>query len=152
MAECATPEAAPVSTTPETPITLMPIQAGIDSKEIHRRAVGSYTTSQRARYEHIFYLRLVDVRGVYTLEKYSGMVHYCEALFGYSSRMTKDLLRVGETLERFPKLAEAFKRGEIEYSKVREITRVVDAGPFHPAYRLGNRGGVARPRPEAQHP
>ncbi|MBN1419527.1 MAG: hypothetical protein JXP34_12175 [Planctomycetes bacterium] len=119
MADCAVAEADAVTTTSFTPT-----EAGIESDEIHERALASFTCEQQARYAHIFYLRLVETRGVYMLKGYSSMVHYGEANFGYSERKTRDLLRVGDALERFPKIAGAFEAGAIDYSKVREITKV----------------------------
>src|SRR5438270_2752985 len=44
---------------------------------------------------------------------------------GISMRTAQDQVRVGRALLEFPAIAQAFCRGELSYSKVRAITRVV---------------------------
>src|SRR4051812_20546374 len=52
----------------------------------------------------------------------SWLVHFC----GLARPTAKDKLRVALELSRRPLLAEAHARGELSYSKVRAMTRVVD--------------------------
>ncbi len=49
---------------------------------------------------------------------------YVERLFGYSARSTQEKLRVAETLEELPAMADALRSGELNWSAVRELTRV----------------------------
>ena len=50
---------------------------------------------------------------------------YIERLFGYKPRSTQEKLRVAEALEGLPALAHALAGGELSWSAVRELTRVV---------------------------
>ncbi len=49
---------------------------------------------------------------------------YVERLFGYSARSTQEKLRVAEALEELPTMADALRSGELNWSAVRELTRV----------------------------
>lgn len=48
-----------------------------------------------------------------------------ERLLGYSARTTAEKLRVAESLEKLPLLTRALQQGELTWSAVRELTRVV---------------------------
>src|SRR5262245_19179561 len=49
---------------------------------------------------------------------------YIERLFGYKPRSTQEKLRVAEALEELPVIAEALETGALNWSAVRELTRV----------------------------
>jgi hypothetical protein len=49
---------------------------------------------------------------------------YIERLFGYQPRSTQEKLRVAEALEGLPALERALRDGELNWSAVRELTRV----------------------------
>jgi 5-methylcytosine-specific restriction endonuclease McrA len=55
---------------------------------------------------------------------YGAFSEYVERLFGYKPRSTQEKLRVAESLEGLPILAQALSSGEISWSAVRELTRV----------------------------
>ncbi|MEO8185135.1 MAG: HNH endonuclease signature motif containing protein [Deltaproteobacteria bacterium] len=55
---------------------------------------------------------------------YGGFSEYIERLFGYKPRSTQEKLRVAQSLEDMPALAQALARGELSWSAVRELTRV----------------------------
>jgi putative endonuclease len=52
---------------------------------------------------------------------------YAERLFGYTARSTQEKLRVAEALEELPAIARALEGGELNWSAVRELTRVAVA-------------------------
>jgi RuvA, C-terminal domain/HNH endonuclease len=56
---------------------------------------------------------------------YGSFAEYVERLFGYAPRVTHDKLRVAEALERLPELSRELWEGNVTYSHVRELTRVV---------------------------
>jgi hypothetical protein len=56
---------------------------------------------------------------------FGSFSEYVERLFGYQPRSTQEKLRVAEALERLPALAQALSNGELSWSGVRELTRVV---------------------------
>ena len=52
---------------------------------------------------------------------------YAEKELEIGARQAYDLARVGRSFEELPKIAEAFRSGEVAWSKVREVTRVASA-------------------------
>jgi hypothetical protein len=55
---------------------------------------------------------------------FGSFAEYVERLFGYKPRTTQDKLRVAEALETLPATARALEEGELNWSAVRELTRV----------------------------
>ncbi len=58
---------------------------------------------------------------------YAHFREYADRVFGWSGRQTEERLRVARVLRDSPVLAGSFERGELVYSVVRELTRVVDS-------------------------
>jgi hypothetical protein len=56
---------------------------------------------------------------------------YVERLFGYSPRWTLERLRVAEALEDLPELAQSLRDGVMNWSALRELTRVATAENEH---------------------
>jgi hypothetical protein len=55
---------------------------------------------------------------------YASFGEYIERLFGLSRRTTEEKLRVAAALEALPELAEALRSGKLNWSVVRELSRV----------------------------
>ena len=55
---------------------------------------------------------------------FAGFPEYAERLFGYSPRLTHEKLRVAEALDELAELSQALRDGELNWSAVRELTRV----------------------------
>jgi hypothetical protein len=55
---------------------------------------------------------------------FGSFVEYAERLFGYKPRSIHERLRVAEALESLPALANALEEGRLNWSAVRELTRV----------------------------
>jgi hypothetical protein len=55
---------------------------------------------------------------------YASFGEYVERLFGLRRRVTEEKLRVAEALELLPELTEALRSGELNWSAVRELSRV----------------------------
>src|SRR5688500_4151126 len=55
---------------------------------------------------------------------YASFAEYIERLFGLKRRATEEKLRVAAALEALPELAEALRSGKLNWSVVRELTRV----------------------------
>src|SRR5689334_22448312 len=58
---------------------------------------------------------------------FGSFSEYVERLFGYTARSTQEKLRVAEALEALPAIAQALEGGTINWSAVRELTRVAVA-------------------------
>ncbi len=55
---------------------------------------------------------------------YSDVLHYARARFGLGVKATRERVRIGRALRELPRIEEAFVRGQLNYSRVRELTRV----------------------------
>jgi hypothetical protein len=55
---------------------------------------------------------------------FGSFAEYIERLFGYAPRATQEKLRVAEALEELPEIGEALATGSVNWSTVRELTRV----------------------------
>jgi hypothetical protein len=55
---------------------------------------------------------------------FASFSEYVERHFGYNGRLVKEKLRVAQALERLPQTSEALRAGELNWSAVRELTRV----------------------------
>jgi hypothetical protein len=73
----------------------------------------------------------------------ASFVEYAERIFGYGPRLTQDKLRVAESLESLPELAQALRDREASWSSVRELTRVATSETEH-AWLERARGHSAR--------
>ncbi len=58
---------------------------------------------------------------------FGSFAEYVGRLFGYSPRTTQEKLRVAEALEELPKMSTALESGAVNWSTVRELTRVAIA-------------------------
>ncbi len=68
-------------------------------------------------------LRVMFLDGLFHDLGYASMVAYGESL-QLSPRKTRDLLRIAAHLDELPVLADAFERGDIAWTKARELVRV----------------------------
>src|SRR5512141_1768205 len=55
---------------------------------------------------------------------FGSFAEYVERLFGYKPRSTQEKLRVAEALEELPLIAQALEEGSLNWSCIRELTRV----------------------------
>lgn len=58
---------------------------------------------------------------------YASFEQYIDFLLGYSPRMTRERLRVARALRELPQLTAALRQGDLNWSSVRELTRVAVA-------------------------
>jgi hypothetical protein len=58
---------------------------------------------------------------------FGSFAEYVERLFGYKPRSTQEKLRVAEALEGLPVIAQALEEGSLNWSCIRELTRVAVA-------------------------
>lgn len=58
---------------------------------------------------------------------FGSLSGYAERVFGFNPHATAERLRVGRILRAFPETAAALREGRLNFSKVREITRILTA-------------------------
>jgi len=97
---------------------------GLPAQQVLERLTASVRAGEVSERATAFYLKEVKDRGLVDLWDPRGIYPFAEARFGYSPKKTGDLLRIADALPELPKLDRAFNRGKIEWTKVREITRV----------------------------
>jgi hypothetical protein len=81
--------------------------------------------------------------GVHRRLGFASFGEYVERHFGHNRRLVKEKLRVALALERLPQTSEALRSGEVNWSAVRELTRVV-AAETESAWLDAARGRTAR--------
>jgi len=74
--------------------------------------------------EEAKWLRIADSEGVWHALGFVHGLEYLEEVFGYRPRTAKERLRVARELGDLPELAQALGSGELNYSVVRELSRV----------------------------
>jgi hypothetical protein len=104
------------------------LEAGLSVKDVHRRALVAHLWGQQAERRLAFYLREMDERRLYRDMGCSDVFHYATTALGLDRRRARALLRLAETLERLPAVAEAFEAGQLGWTKVREIAPIAHEG------------------------
>jgi hypothetical protein len=81
----------------------------------------------QAEFEEGKWLTCALNAGTHVRLGFGSFAEYVERLFGYSARTTQEKLRVAEALEELPKVSAALEVGTVNWSTVRELTRVAIA-------------------------
>ena len=74
-----------------------------------------------------FYLQEVEERGLYIDYGHACTVDYVRECLGLEDRKTRTLLHLARRFKELPKMKESFSRGEIPYTKAREVVKVATA-------------------------
>ena len=77
-----------------------------------------------ATYRFLVLLAEFDRQEVYTRHGLANAAQWLNWQCGIGTVTAREKLRVARALEGLPKISEAFRRGEVSYSKVRAMTRV----------------------------
>ena len=81
-----------------------------------------------ATYELLVKIREFDTEGLWHLEGICSCAHWLNWKCGIGMNAAREKVRVARALADLPKISEAFRCGEISYSKVRAVTRVAHSG------------------------
>jgi hypothetical protein len=73
---------------------------------------------------HVLLVAEWDRRGVWAAQGCRSAAHWLNWRVGTSLWAAREQVRVGRALRDLPKITEAFRAGEISYSKVRAVTRI----------------------------
>jgi hypothetical protein len=93
-------------------------------KVVHERVVSFAKQRAGLEWEEGRLLCEAQRAGVHRRLGFASFGEYVERLFGYNGRLVKEKLRVAQSLERLPQMSEALRVGELNWSAVRELTRV----------------------------
>ncbi len=103
------------------------LQEVLPLKEVERR-IGVAVTSAGLRHRVVaFYLRDVHERGLHQLAGHRTVVNYAVSRFGISRREARELFKAGMALADLPAIDEAFREGQLCWSKVRVLVKVAVA-------------------------
>ena len=71
-----------------------------------------------------FYLQEVENRRLYLKYGFASTVDYARERIGFEDRKTRYLVKMAERFEELPRLEKAFRRGDIPWTKAREVVKV----------------------------
>jgi hypothetical protein len=101
--------------------------AGSDAspwRQAHEELVRLATTRAGLDHEEGRWLLRAERTGAHVRLGYGSFREYAERLFGYSSRLVQEKLRVAAALEELPLLSGELEHGRLSFSAVRELSRV----------------------------
>jgi hypothetical protein len=93
-------------------------------KVVHERVVSFAKQRAGLEWEEGRLLCEAQRAGVHRRLGFASFAEYVERHFGYNGRLLKEKLRVAQALERLPQTSGALRGGELNWSAVRELTRV----------------------------
>ena len=93
-----------------------------------------------ATYRLLVLIREFDEAGCWQLNGICSCAHWLNFKCGIGMNAAREKVRVANALKYLPKISEAFKRGEISFSKVRAMTRVADESNEDYLMMIANHG------------
>jgi hypothetical protein len=100
------------------------LEKGLPAKEVDRRLVTLARAHRRTESALSYYLKDVDERQLYLQYGHGNTIDYARERLGFEERKTRSLLNIARSFEKLPKLNEAFQKGEIPWTKAREVAKV----------------------------
>jgi hypothetical protein len=98
---------------------------GLPADEVGRRLRHASDELGCNKRKLAFYLFDMDERRLYQMSGHASTVHYAESQLDMSARRTRELLQVGASLQSLRLLDDAFRNGEISWSRVVMLLPVV---------------------------
>ncbi|MGE0494870.1 MAG: HNH endonuclease [Vulcanimicrobiota bacterium] len=92
--------------------------------QLHERNQAARLELARSEWTMAVHLLATERAGLHRLKGYGDVLAYAEKLLDLSRHKALELLRVARCFEAMPDISEAFRRAELCWTKVREITRV----------------------------
>ncbi len=97
---------------------------GLSGEEVHRRALEARKLFGKAQKALGFWIREIDDRKIYRDFACSNIYQYGTRHLFLEEHTIAEMLRTGKALETLPILSQAYEKGEISSTHVREVTRV----------------------------
>ena len=101
-----------------------PHPTSLSSMEVHERALAARKLYGKAEKALIFWIVEMDERKLYKDFGCSNVFQYAIRYLSLAEHTIAELLRTGKALAQLPLLSEAFEKGQISSSHIREISRV----------------------------
>ena len=100
------------------------LQQGLSSEEVHKRALAARKLYGKAEKALTFWIMEMDERKLYKDFGCSNIFQYATRYLSLGEHTIAEILRTGKALAQLPLLSEAFEKGQISSSHIREISRV----------------------------
>ena len=100
------------------------LKQGLSAEEVHKRALAARKFYGKAEKSLIFWIVEMDERKLYKEFGCSNIFQYASRYLSLGEHTIAELLRTGKALTQLPLLSEAFEKGQISSSHIREISRV----------------------------
>jgi 5-methylcytosine-specific restriction endonuclease McrA len=112
-----------------TPTTTLRSATNSDlpAAEVHARLLAALERLQRAERNAVLWFAEIDRRRLYRDLGYSSIQAYASEKLGFSSGKTYQFIRLARALTELPRLRKAVARGELGWTKAREIAKVATA-------------------------
>jgi hypothetical protein len=123
MATSATTRSTSRRQAPQQPKALA-LEKGLPAAEVDRRLVALARVHRRVEAALCFYLHEVQERWLYLRFGHASTVDYARERLGFEERKTRALLFVAERSRSLPRIADLLRRGELPWTKVREVVKV----------------------------
>ena len=102
----------------------MDLVQSLSSEEVHKRALAARKLYGKAEKALTFWIIEMDERKLYKDFGCSNIFQYATRYLSLAEHTIAEILRTGKALEQLPLLSEAFEKGQISSSHIREISRV----------------------------
>ncbi len=109
-----------MNATPATPELLF-------ARSLDERLVAARKVQRGADHRLAILLAELADAGGFRLLGYASIEQYAVAALELTSRVTRDLLRIGRSMPELPRLNAALAAGEVDWTKAREVVRVATA-------------------------
>ncbi len=100
------------------------IRAGLSAHEAHEQLLCALAELRRAERSALLCFAEIQERKLYRELGYSSMLLYAQEALGFSRSKTFQFLRLAESFDRLPKLKRAVAKGELSWTKAREVVKV----------------------------
>jgi hypothetical protein len=100
------------------------LEKGLPAAEVDRRLVALARAHRRVEAALCFYLYEVQERWLYLRFGHASTVDYARERLGFEERKTRTFLFVAERSPSLPRIANALRRGDLPWTKAREVVRV----------------------------
>jgi len=105
-------------------INALVLKQGFPSEEVHKRALGARNLHGKAQKAMTYRIVEMDERKLYKDFGCSNIFQYATRYLSLGEHTVAEMLRTGKALAQLPLLSEAFEKGHISSSHIREISRV----------------------------
>ena len=101
--------------------------SGLSAAQLDSTIAELLSTKRRCEWLVCRYLAdIADEKRFQQVGYFSDVFHYAKERLDLGVKLTRERVRIGKGLRDLPRIEEAFVRGDLSYSKVREITREDD--------------------------